>query len=467
MSENNFDIKKIDAEYKAFPSFAKWQGLKVNESKWEKNIDRLASISDASPDVLEHAKRIVMRYAAIETGAIEKLYEVDRGFTWTVALETANFQSLLSGKGKETDSIIKSQLEGYDFILDIATGESVLTEAWIRQLHEVLCRSQENYLVVTPQGPQKAPLPLGRYKQHPNHVMVADGQYHSYAPVDMVGVEMNRMINEFSGDPFLNAHPVLQAAYSHYVFVCVHPFSDGNGRVDRALASIFLYRAHSIPFLVLAEDRIEYLNSLEEADNGNFERIIHFTRDSCFIAIDLIELSLKAGAKKPIKDVSDKLNSFYQTKGGYTHEEVDKAGQEFVEAALKSLQIFAKNMIKEQPYFSKFKAQLASANYDASISNDYRSYLDGRAAVIITSVSLKPPLNVHTELKLKLHIPKDCDSNDDFIIINPKNNEKIFARLNEILPKMKPSLSVKIDIFIESLVSELMANLLESAIQAQ
>jgi Fic family protein len=56
---------------------------------------------------------------------------------------------------------------------------------------------------------------------------------------------------------------------AHYAFVAIHPFADGNGRVARALASVFTYRAYSVPVLILAESRNDYLTNLEAADRSN------------------------------------------------------------------------------------------------------------------------------------------------------------------------------------------------------
>jgi Fic family protein len=43
-------------------------------------------------------------------------------------------------------------------------------------------------------------------------------------------------------DPEADRNPVLEAGISHYEFVRIHPFVDGNGRTARTLASLVLYR---------------------------------------------------------------------------------------------------------------------------------------------------------------------------------------------------------------------------------
>jgi hypothetical protein len=86
---------------------------------------------------------------------------------------------------------------------------------------------------------------------------------------------MSPFASEFRTDAFLGAHPVVQFSYAHYAFVSIHPFSDGNGRVARALASAFTYCAISMPIVILSEHKNEYRDGLEHADKGNY-RFVDF-----------------------------------------------------------------------------------------------------------------------------------------------------------------------------------------------
>ena len=461
MNQFNFDIRKADSSYRGIPPFVEWKDLQIDKARWERNINRLESVSQISPEVLDHARRIVRRYAAVETGAVEKLYNVDRGFTWTVAVEMADIQSLLSEKGNHTRGLIESQLSGYDFILDLATGQRKITEAWIRELHQVLCKNQKTFSVYTSQGPQEQSLPLGKYKKQPNHVMKADSKVHSYAPVDMVGAEMHRLIKEFESSIFQSSNPVLQASYAHYCFVHIHPFSDGNGRVARALASVFLYRANSIPFLVLAEDRSEYLDSLEFADIGDYQNIVDFTVDRCYNAIDLIELSIKAGSREDISSSLDKLSAFYQTRGGFSHEEVDKTALSLIAAISEPIDSRLNNL-RDHPHINEANFSIENAQYQL-ISEEYRLFLNGTGRRIRISLSSKVPANASVLNDLRIYIPKDCDVTDDFMILSSIDNDSITARINEIMPSIKPSLKVKLDIFAESVIADLVYRLLNEA----
>ena len=56
-----------------------------------------------------------------------------------------------------------------------------------------------------------------------------------------VPILMSRFVKWLNSKNALGVNPVLVAGISHYEFVRIHPFIDGNGRTARALASLILY----------------------------------------------------------------------------------------------------------------------------------------------------------------------------------------------------------------------------------
>ena len=271
------NIHALDAAYRPFPTFKEWASRTIVDTvRWERYTSKLKSREGLAPAVLERARQIAKRAAALDTGAIEGLYEVDRGFTYTVAFETSAWETAIAQKGENVRSLFEAQLHAYDFVLDLATKAEPISEAAIRKLHEEVCRAQSTYRVMTAIGPQEQSLPKGQYKALPNHVRTRKGTDHSYAPVDVTPQEMARLVAELRSDAFLGAHSALQAAYAHYGLVVIHPFVDGNGRVARALASTFTYRAISMPIVILSEHKNVYLDALESADGGDFQAFVDF-----------------------------------------------------------------------------------------------------------------------------------------------------------------------------------------------
>jgi hypothetical protein len=60
--------------------------------RWDRYNASLKDRAELSPETSKRAREIAKRFAALDTGAIEGLYEVDRGFTYTVAFETAAWE---------------------------------------------------------------------------------------------------------------------------------------------------------------------------------------------------------------------------------------------------------------------------------------------------------------------------------------------------------------------------------------
>ncbi|MBI5216009.1 MAG: Fic family protein [Ignavibacteriae bacterium] len=454
-------IRQADASYKSFPSFNEWATCFVNNERWEKYSTILKRKDEISAEMLGRAQEIVKRAAAIDTGAIEGLYEVDRGFTFTVATQAAMWESLLESKGQNVKALFQSQLEAYDYVLDFATKRTPIAEAWIRTLHSEICKPQATYPVYTTVGIQEQPLPKGKYKVNPNHVMRSDGKIHSYSPVDLTPAEMHRFCNELNSEAFQSAHPILQASFAHYAFVVIHPFADGNGRVARALASAFTYRAYSIPVLVLMDEREAYYDTLEAADNGDYQKFIDFVLERGIDSIKMMEESFSAAKAPDANGAISTIKSLYVTKGGYSHEEVDKIGSLFFQSFLKELKELA---IKYQvPQQIRIDVQTTSNGYEDRKSM-YRIPISSKVNGISLTFHASPPATLSYSVSFLLLVPKDCDKEDEFVIRWVSSNTDFKARLTEIVPQIKSSLTIRIKIFLEKVFGDVLTKI---AIQAK
>ena len=78
--------------------------------------------------------------------------------------------------------------------------------------------------------------------------------------------EMNRFIEWFNQESKVD--PVLKAAVSHFWFVTIHPFDDGNGRMARAIAEMALTRSDG------CRDRFYSMSSAIEAERKDYYRIL-------------------------------------------------------------------------------------------------------------------------------------------------------------------------------------------------
>jgi Fic family protein len=297
--------------YRPFPTFAEWVAQPLELRFWNEALATLAQERENAPEAaVREAAEVVTRAAAVDTAAIEGLYNVDRGFTFSVAMQAAAWQNAFDERGAHARSMFEAQLRASELVLDAATSQYPVTEALIRSLHEHVCSAQETYKVLTDQGWQEHQFEKGTYKRFPNNPRTADGREHAYALPEEVPFEMRRLVTELQSEAFANAPAPVQAAYAHYGFVAIHPFPDGNGRVARALASIYLVRASSVPLLIFADQKTRYLDALAEADRGNFTALSQFVRERSIDAINLLISGLQR-AKISAGNLRAQANQLY------------------------------------------------------------------------------------------------------------------------------------------------------------
>lgn len=442
------NIYKLDTSYKPFPPFTTWTQAAVDAARWDRYSGLVQSRKGISDELLKRAREIVDRAAAVDTGAIEGLYETNRGITFTIATQAAQWETMLDPKSR---SYFETQLHAYDYVLDFATQQVPIAEAWIRELHNQITISQDTYLVNTPQGPQEQPLRKGEYKIHPNHVRLPDASVHAYAPVDLTADEMHRLCIELNSEEFLSAHPILQASYAHYGLVVIHPFADGNGRVARALGSVFTYRSSSVPLLILVENRQSYLDSLRTADAGNYQPFVDFILESGLDAIRLFDESIRAAMAPSIDDAVAELKGLFVTKGGYSHKDVDKAGENFINAFEEAMKQQTEKITIPQIVGVSIGGGRHSKG---GAGPGYRIPHISKNRLIF-NFSTASPANANVGRSYSLSVPKDCDHDDDFILARDDlRSDSVEARITELLPQASPALQMRLNIVALRIVSE-------------
>ena len=71
-------------------------------------------------------------------------------------------------------------------------------------------------------------------------------------------------------------HPIEFAAMLHAIFVNIHPFIDGNGRVARLLLNLALLQAGYNITIIPPVVRADYIRALQDSNHNNFEPFINF-----------------------------------------------------------------------------------------------------------------------------------------------------------------------------------------------
>ena len=72
------------------------------------------------------------------------------------------------------------------------------------------------------------------------------------------------------------SNPIVKAAICHFIFVSIHPFIDGNGRIARLLHSWILLSKNYPLFAFDPETKYAYFNLLEKARSGDIGEFIDF-----------------------------------------------------------------------------------------------------------------------------------------------------------------------------------------------
>ena len=165
----------------------------------------------------------------------------------------------------------EQEVAGYAYVMDQvfdAFEQIPVTENMIGQLHQDLLRHST-----------KDERHRGHYKTLPNHVTAfdADGKeigivFQTTSPFDTPR-EMESLVAWFTkADRERSLHPLLLIGSFIVVFLAIHPFQDGNGRLSRVLTTLMLLRAGygHVPF--------SSLESIIEASKEGYYRALRRTQ---------------------------------------------------------------------------------------------------------------------------------------------------------------------------------------------
>src|ERR1700744_2866698 len=139
------------------------------------------------------------------------------------------------GKPLKDHLDIRGHNEAINFLLSIVKDSRTLSEADIRNLHQMILVEPYDTEATTPEGLKTTKrITLGEYKTSPNHVKTATGEIHYYATPEETPAKMQELMEWYiEASSNKNIHPVVLAALFHHKFVEIHPFDDGNGRLSR------------------------------------------------------------------------------------------------------------------------------------------------------------------------------------------------------------------------------------------
>jgi prophage maintenance system killer protein len=235
----------------------------------------------ASAIEVERAFKRRLRRHAIETGIIERLYDLSWGVTETLVAEglTSEVAATEGGISEPTLRIIQDQLGALEYLIEWVQLGHPLSAHFIRTLHQLIVQHQPTYEGRAQVGDNswqivQIPLKPGKWKEAENNIHRHDGSVLEFAPPLLVEEEIQRLVQLY--EESVGEHPIVRAAWLHHRFVQIHPFADGNGRVARALTLLALQRDHFAPIVVDRGQRTEYIEALEQANSADLGPLVRF-----------------------------------------------------------------------------------------------------------------------------------------------------------------------------------------------
>ncbi len=214
------------------------------------------------------------------------------------------------------------EMKAHDVAIDhtrqLAGKERVLGEGDIRDLNQILLKEPFWQTAETPDGhrTRKRIVP-GQYKTQPNHVRTATGKLHRFAEPEDTPPLMAKWTRNFRRDLKRRAYPLpMFLAESHWRFLRIHPFDDGNGRTARLLANYALLRNNLPAVVIRSGDRDHYISGLQHADLGRPLPLAHFMLQNLLRSLDL---SIRAAKGKSIREADDmvkEIDLFVRSKKG-------------------------------------------------------------------------------------------------------------------------------------------------------
>lgn len=268
-----------------------WKGIEFSDN-WS-NADT-SKFDDLAPSWYKKRKEFedgesgyqefldrLKRQHAIETGIVEKLYDLSEGITQTLIKE-GFVESYISHNDtnippKKLMQYLHDHFEAMDFIFDLVKSDRSLTVGFIKELHHLVTQHQDYTEAINTLGEiVQVKLLKGKFKTHENNPKRDDGQVFIYCPPIHVESEMDKLIEIYEEQSAKELNPIILSAWVHHAFTQIHPFQDGNGRIARLLASLILIKNGLLPFTVKREDKSIYITSLELADKNEPQELVSF-----------------------------------------------------------------------------------------------------------------------------------------------------------------------------------------------
>ena len=201
---------------------------------WIRRREVLKEDTDEYKDFIDKLKR----QHAIETGIVERLYDLKEGITETFVKEGFVEAYLQHGDSNIPSSQLMAYLQdnfaAIDFVFDVVKNDRTISVSFIKELHQLITSHQDTAEGRDQFGNKlKIELLKGDFKTRENNPTREDGTTFIYCPPIHVASEMDNLVSIYHDLLIRKINPLIIATWFHHSFTQIHPFQDGNGRIAR------------------------------------------------------------------------------------------------------------------------------------------------------------------------------------------------------------------------------------------
>lgn len=222
----------------------------TQNDEYKTKINTLRPLSDEALAQVKEYYKIGLTYAsnAIEGNTlslVETKVVLEDGIT-------------IGGKPLKDHYETVGHAKAFDEIIELSKN-ATFTEADVKLLHKLFYEKIDS---------EKA----GKYRT--SQVIITGSEVELPKPE-----KLNKKMQEFILQlPKLKAelHPIEYAAMVHIIFVNIHPFTDGNGRVARLLMNLALLQSGYNIVVIPPVVRTDYISALQETNKGKNTDFINF-----------------------------------------------------------------------------------------------------------------------------------------------------------------------------------------------
>jgi len=282
------------------------------------------------------------------------------------------------GKPLKDHLDIRGHNEAINFLLSIVKDTRPISEADIRNLHQMILVEPYNIKAQTSDGlPTTKRITLGEYKTMPNHVKTATDEMHYYAAPEETPAKMQDLMEWYSETSNnKDIHPVVVAALFHHKFVSIHPFDDGNGRLSRLLMNLILMQKGYPPVVIKMDDRQNYYSLLSRADAGESWPFVEYIAEKLFDSLQLFLKAAMGGDIDEDEDIDKEISLLKMKMKNEINVKDKKSNIQIADILITQIKPLAENLDNKAKQFEGlFSQYLSSIEIYSSLRLSYDSVL--------------------------------------------------------------------------------------------